>query len=296
MGAIDIDPDLLHGSADAAVHAGVQAATHIEAEQRGNVPELITTLTREGPYAYAIKPEIKEDGTVGIPIESTLEGICAWYEIVRGESDLLPGGWTLLEINSEWYAFQEAITRGRPKGSDTVYETEVITLLPAGSGGGITGELVWFRLPRDSLSSAAEVARSSGDAIALRKQALEYHDRYLDAFRAGDASGILEVLSDRVQSAVRDYVNETGTLIGLRSREDHLSYYRSFFEKFELSGVDLLRRVVQDWYVFAEVRVRGAVRSGDGSGREQEFRLAEFQVPASDGRFVVRIGHGTDPV
>lgn len=147
MGVIDVDPILLERSATAALHAAKQADRHMEAEIVGDVDALIETLTPIGPYAYAIKPEIHADGGVHIPIETTREGIHEWYKVIRGESSLLPG-WNLVEVRGQWYTFFEAVTRARRRdGDDTVYETETIALLPVTSRSGITGELVWFRVP-----------------------------------------------------------------------------------------------------------------------------------------------------
>jgi hypothetical protein len=52
-------------------------------------------------------------------------------------------------------------------------------------------------------------------------------------------------------------------------------------------------RVVQEGYVFAEIRF--TMRRRDGSGETVGFHTAEFFVPGRDARFMVRIGHGTEP-
>src|SRR5215471_16418700 len=138
MRAIDIDPELLRQSTEAALHASRQATVHFDAEIAGDVPKLMDTLTPTGPYAYAIKPEIHADGTIEIPLTTDRDAIGDWYARVRGESDLLAGAWPLLELRGEWYTFHEQITRASPKGSDVVYETETIALLPVTTDAGIT--------------------------------------------------------------------------------------------------------------------------------------------------------------
>jgi hypothetical protein len=50
--------------------------------------------------------------------------------------------------------------------------------------------------------------------------------------------------------------------------------------------------VTDDWYVFAELRIVAVRR---GSAGTVAFNTAEFHVPAKDGRFIARIGHGTEP-
>jgi hypothetical protein len=41
-------------------------------------PALVETLTADGPYAYAIRPQINADGRVEIPIATTRETIGEW--------------------------------------------------------------------------------------------------------------------------------------------------------------------------------------------------------------------------
>ncbi len=99
-------------------------------------------------------------------------------------------------------------------------------------------------------------------------------------------------MHEDVQSGVRDYVTESGALTQLVGKAANRDYYSAFSDKFEILRVDLLDRVVQDWYVFAEVRMTVRPRGG---GPILAFHIAEFYVAANDGRFFVRIGHGTDP-
>jgi hypothetical protein len=94
---------------------------------------------------------------------------------------------------------------------------------------------------------------------------------------------------------MRDYVNETGTLTNLDGSEAHRSYYEALFAKYDVRSVEMLRRVAQDWYVFSELRFTVGVRDGADAGETLAFHTAEFFVTGHDGRFIVRIGHGTDP-
>jgi hypothetical protein len=295
MRAIDIDPELLQRSTAAALHASQQATVHFDAEMVGDVPKLMETLTRTGPYAYAIKPEINADGTIEIPLETEREAIGEWYALVRGASDLLPGAWPLLELRGEWYTFHEQITRACAKGSDVVHETETIALLPVTTGDGITGELVWFRTPKSMLGVGEVPDASTATGLEPRKHALRNHERYVDALQRADVDGIVDVFNAAGQSAVRDYVADTGTLTLLRDEAAHRAYYGAFFERFEVLAVDLLHRVVQEWYVFAELALDVRVRTGDDAGEVRTFRTAEFCILANDDRFIARIGHGTDP-
>ena len=57
---IDADPELLRRRAEAAGHANRQATVHVEAETTGDVPTILGTLTGNGPWAWAVMPEVRE--------------------------------------------------------------------------------------------------------------------------------------------------------------------------------------------------------------------------------------------
>jgi hypothetical protein len=296
MKAIDIDPDLLQRSAEAALHAGEQSTVHIESEYLHDLPNLMHTLVPEGPYAYIVLAQVQEDGNVTLPIATTRQAIHDAYEILHDQTQLLKF-WPLVELRSEWYVFHEGIAKVLDKNTGTIAEGgETIALFPVTKATGITGELVWSRVPRSSLGSSSDGPRANLSRVERRRDVMEKQGAFFDALKGSDVDGMLAVLSDGVQSAVRDYLNDTGTVIGLDGKESHRSFYTSLFDKYDIQSVGLLRRVVQEWYGFAEVRITAEVRGGEHSGRTVAFHTAEFFVPANDGRFVVRIGHGTDPV
>ena len=89
-------------------------------------------------------------------------------------------------------------------------------------------------------------------------------------------------------------MDETGTLTSLEGKDAHRAYYQKFFDKFIVRSVEPVYIVAEEWYVFAEVRVTVSPREGDPRS-ELAFNRAEFYLPANDGRFIARIGHGTDP-
>ena len=120
MSAIDVDPKTLEIGAAASAHAYEQAIVHIGEEITARDPQnldaLIGSLAAEGPYAYTILPEVGADGSVKLPVLTTREEIDGAYGFIRGLSDLheVIG---LTEIRGAWYLFQDAISRGGPKGS-----------------------------------------------------------------------------------------------------------------------------------------------------------------------------------
>ncbi len=295
MSAIDVDPKTLEIGAAASAHAYEQAIVHvgeeIKARDPNNLTTLVGSLAAEGPYAYTILPEVGADGSVKLPVLTTKEQIAEAYAFIRGLSDLheVIG---LTEVRGAWYTFQDNISRGGPKGTDIRNNRETLALFPSGAGTGITGELVWVRVPRERLGAPDEVDIVDPDPLLARRQLFDQYARYLDALRANDIEGVLDVLHDGVASAVRDYVADTGTLVELSGKDAHRAWYRAFFDRYEVRSVQPLYQVTEDWYVFAELRLTVAPR---GTDRTIAFHTAEFHMPAKNGRFIARIGHGTEP-
>jgi hypothetical protein len=289
MSLTHLDADLLQKVADAGRHSAEQALIHIAGEIQGLVPELMDTLTPEGPYAYTVIPEVRPDGSVKLPVLTTREEIHEVYELITGMRELLSVS-ALTEVRGEWYTFQDSISRTRRKPTGELGSGHTIALFPSGKGTGITGELVWLRKPREQLGTPGATGSGVTEEMLVREEVFQLHQQYMNALRRGDVDGVLEVLNDGIASAIRDYVNETGTLMMLEGKAAHRDYYEAFFAKYEMISVEPFDRIAETWYVFAELRFTVRLRS---TGEIRTFNTAEFHVPANDGRFIARVGHGT---
>jgi hypothetical protein len=291
MKVIEIDPNLLRDYAEASIHAGTEAWTHMEAEFVGDVDGLMKTLVSKEPLAYTIVPQIFFDGSVKSPISSTFAGVRECYVFVRGRSDLLNVE-LVNEIRGGWYDFQVGVNTGRHKGQDKITNSVTIGIFPVSKGKGITGELVWVMTPREKLGTGPAPAEPALDGFAGRRQLLALHKQFLDGYRANDVEAILETMNDGVQANIRDYVNDTGRLVGIECKDDYRTYLKEFFGRFEVLKVDHLQRLTEDWYLFGETRFE--LRERSAQGREFGIHTAEFFVPAKDSRIIVQTGHGTD--
>jgi hypothetical protein len=297
MRVMNVDAEVLRDGTEQATHAFEQTQTHIDAEIVGDIPPLMETLLPEGPYAYTLMPEVHPDGRVKIPILSTREEILEAYKMIRGHS-WLRSVTNLCEIRGDWYTFTDNISRGEIKTTGDKGAHETLGLFPSGRGTGITGELIWIRVPRAMLGTRDDpndTTKLDRDEMFAREDVLLQHQRYLDAVARADVDGVLATLHDFVASGVRDYVDETGTATTLEGHDAHRAFYEALFAKYEIRNVTPLDRVAEEWYVFAELRLTVSPREGADAGRELSFHTAEFHMPANDGRFIARIGHGTDP-
>jgi hypothetical protein len=293
---VDVDPKVLASSAAASAHAYEQATTHIgeeiKARDPSNLTALIESLAPEGPYAYTILGRAGADGSVQLPILTTRDEIAEAYAFIRGLSDLheVVG---LTEIKGTWYLFQDALTVGGPKDSDIRNHRQTLGLFPSGVDHGITGELVWLRVPREQLGAPDDEVVVAEDELHGRWQVRNRFMQYVDGLAANDLDALLEPIHDGAASAVRDYVRGGGALVELSGKDQHRAWFGVLLAAYEVQSVQILHLVTEDWYAFAELRLTVARRDGGGTSA---FHVAEYHVPAKDGRFIARIGHGTEPV
>jgi hypothetical protein len=268
--ALDIDPEILRVTAAASAHAYAQSIWHIEEEinaASGDMVPLYATLTEEGPYAYMVMPELQPDGTVTLPRITTREEIVVAYEMIRGMSDLLDVV-GLTEIRGTWYTFQDNISRACMKGDDANRHTV------------------------EALGYPDEPNTIPSDPLLARERIYDNFVRFQDGMRANDLDAVMSVLHDGVASTVRDYVEDTGTITDHRGAATHRDHYQRFFAKYEVLDLQMINQVLDDWYVFAELRYSVVPRSGGGA---LAFHTAEFWMPAKTGTFIARVGHGTEP-
>ena len=288
---IDIDPDLLRKSAEAQVHAATEGLNHVAMEQTGHVPTILETLVSRGPWAWAIMMIPQPDGSIVLPVQTTFEAIEEIYTQIRGHSDILAAS-PVVEVNGTWYSMLEAFATAQVKETGDVGEYEMVLVLPVTNGPGITGELCWIKMDRRTLGKDLPLAEPKSSA-EIRKHLLGLHDQLMESLRANDAEALVELFSPGCQCAIRDYVADTGTITGLDDVSGLREHYLAFFEQYEVRSVDLLQRVVQDWYLFAELRIEVSARSTLDRKR-LAFHTATILVPGKEDRFIVQIGHGTD--
>jgi hypothetical protein len=290
--AIDIDPDLLRRTASAQLHAFAEVADHLAKEETGHIPTILGTLVPDGPWAWAIAPFPQPDGSVEIPLKTTYGGIEEMYALIRGRSDVLRTE-ILSEVRGTWFVFAEAYSHMRDRATGEEEPFENVLMLPVTTGPGITGEIAFWNMGREKLGRGLDLAPELSP-LDMRRELVSLHERYLDGLRSNDVDVMLEVFSPSAQSAIRDYVADTGTLVLLDDLDGIRRHQQAFFEHYEVVAVDVLARAAQYWYLFAEVRVEALVRTGDDAGLRVAFHTGELFIPGRENKFMVQLGHGTD--
>ena len=289
---IDIDPELLRRSAAAQLHAFAEVADHLTKEETGHIPTILDTLVSDGPWAWAIVPFTQPDGSFDLPLQTTHEGIEEMYGIIRGHSDVL-GTEILSEVRGSWFVFAEAYSHMRVKETGEEHHFENVLMLPVTTGPGITGEIAFWNMGRDKLGKDLALAPALSQ-LDMRRNLITLHDRYLDGLRTADADTMVEAFSPSAQAGIRDYVEGTATLTHLVDLDGMHRYHRAFFEQFDVQAVDVLERLAQDWYLFAEVRIEAVARTGARRGDRVAFHTGELFIPGRENKFMVQLGHGTD--
>ena len=290
---IDIDPELLRQKGEAAVHAAEQTRIHLAAEMTGQVPKVMDSLVKEGPLTYTTSRgfDSESDAGPGLEVSTTRDAVREYYTAVHRETRTY-SFLSLVEICGEWYTFHEGIANVWFKATGETVDTTTLLLFPSGAGEGVTGELVWQR------DFAADADGSRVNLLAsdqVRRQEVLQHDRYLQALKSGDLEEVIDIFSADIQGAIRDYANDPGELIKVDGRQALRELYQSLFEKYDVQSADAICRVAQDSYVFAETRVTAKALKGPEAGKTVAFHTADWFVPGSDGRFLARVGYGTDP-
>jgi len=287
-----VDPELLTRLAETSVHVGEQAHIHNRAEVVGSVPGLMDTLATSDPYAYMLMPDFQPDGSIRLHPTNAHDDVAALYEVVRGRSDVLAED-PLVELRTPWYAFWETLSTGRRKDSTAVHEHPLAVLSPAGPQPGITGEIIWARMPWSMLGTGEDTS-TDADPFGLRRDLRHRHMRMLDALAAGDVEALLAEHDPGCSTVTRDYVGGTELLVEVVGIDGLRTFHEELLARYEIDSVELIHRVAQDWYVFAEVRVTARER-GDG-GAKVAFHTATIHAPGRDGRIVASLGWGTEPV
>ena len=290
MQSVQLKEGVLAEQAAAVAHVAEQARRHMQAEVNDDVEEILGTLSENGPYAYTHPATVDEDGGIVQAVETTFEGIQAVYHMLHGWTTVLPMD-AFTEIHGTWYTFAHGDGNGTMKSTGDLMVSDTLVLFPVSEVPGIKGELYWWRqLPIDE-----EAGPGFGAKVNVsKKELLDGHEALLEALRQGDAAGVEAAWDDNSRTSIRDYVDETGTLVQLKGSAEVRSYYERFFAKFEVVSVEFLNRLIQDWYLFTELRYTVRLRTGSDAGSVFTFNTAEYTVFAPDGRGIVRTGHGTD--
>ena len=283
----------LHEEAVAHAHlaerSGELTWDHIRAEWTQDVYKVADTLATDAPLAWTFAAPGAEEGEFFFLAGTTVDAIREQYEWLRQSIEL--HNWeSLLEIRQGWYTMMQGVCTLTQVPSGVESKGETVTMFPVGDDG-ILGELQVTTVGRKADGS---LPCDGGTLPVTRLATLARHEAYLDALRAGDVEQIVAAHSPKGAVAMRSYLDDTSTLLNTSDLDGLRAYFTAFYERFHVRDLGLVVRMVEAWYVFAELR--WTVEERGGEHRTLEFCTAELSPVDPEGRYWVRTGAGTDPI
>ena len=302
---------------DAVVHAKHAARAaylgwrHLRSEYSQDIDTVLATLETNGPWTWTLpvgamaasETDDSEHPAPESPAEvlqyvsaSDMAEIRQQYENMRTAVELWD--WiSMTDLRSSWYMLTHGVGSLTEKPLGNVFQIESVTLFPIGTDG-ILGEVQIGALANERLNRWPEVP-TEGSKVPLplkRLQATILHNEFMEAIRAQDVERIIATMRPNVATAIRSYLTDTYEVVNAEGAGELATYYRDLFERFEVKELRLVNRVVESWFVFAELHWIVEHRSRARAGEVFEFCTADIAPIDSEGRFWVRTGAGTDPV
>jgi ketosteroid isomerase-like protein len=155
--------------------------------------------------------------------------------------------------------------------------------VPAGAEG-IGGEIGLSWPP------VAKRGEETGSPSISRGATIRAFDAWLARARAGDADGLGARYAPGALAAARPLDGQAPA--GLRGRDEIRSFYAGLFRSFGVESVDVLTRVLDRWFLFAEL----AWVMSDRGGRPLSRRTAHVMVLTEADAIAIDLGYGTDLV
>jgi hypothetical protein len=179
--------------------------------------------------------------------------------------------------------YGEVATEIRKTGR--TYPSMTAVLFPTLGQEGITGELNWGAGANDVGN-----ARSRGDC-SDDLGTLERHESFLDMLRTGDIEHLVKATHPKIQVGIRDYVSGSRTITDIHDVEGVQRYLAAFYDRYQVSDLELVQRYVNYWCAFAEVSWTAYDRT---TGHVVQFNTIEITDIDDAGVVRARVGHGTD--
>ena len=262
-----------------AVRSRRVAEAHFTFEQTNDPDEIMLSMKSYDPLHTAVVLD-GPGGSDELVLNRTTVEQRDFYVRSR-ESGNFVAAEVFTSIGSDWYGFVHLIVTGEAISSGERGDMEVIGLLPSTiDEDTIAGEMGWTR---------PASARPLGPGVPYHRVAIAHvHAQWLDLVRGMDARGLSELYSDNVFGALRDYpADQHAPLTGRTAVQDH---YASLFLRYRIIDLDVVLRLVEDWYLLAELRWE----LEDGDRNRFVHRTADIMVLDDEHRIRRHIGYGTD--
>jgi hypothetical protein len=270
--------------------AGDLSWAHLEAEYTQDPETIADSLATGVPLQWChARPDEAAGGAYRWTNAVNRTEIRDQYEDLRQIFHIK--GWeAIVEIRTGWYDMMHGVSTLYFPATDTTRNAETVVLFPVGEDGilgelqtGVAGRLADGKVPWDD------------DPLPHRRRAaLAEHESYIQALRDEDAAAIAAAHEHDAAIAIRNYLTDESSLLNVNGSADIEAYFAELFGKYRVLDVQMVNRLVETWYVFADLH--WVVEERTEPGRTLEFCVAEIAPLDPDRKYVVRTGSGTDPV
>ena len=269
------------------------AWSHLRAEYTQDIDRVLATLATNEPLTWTLPQMVSDDGTITYLAGQNLAEIRGQYEALRHFVEI--HRWeAMVEIREGWYTMTHGVVTLKILETGEFTRSQTVTMFPTGEDG-ILGEVQIGAIGIRPSLTPEPVAASDGSALPqARLDALAFHDRYVEALRTADVAAIVAANRANGAAAIRNYLTAESSVLNATGSQQLGEYFTAFFDRYDVRDVQLVNRVVESWYVFAELH--WTVEERAGARRMLEFCTAETAPLDEDGRYWVRTGSGTDPV
>ena len=307
MTTSDATPDI-HASAVEHARLAARAAylgwRHLRSEYSQDIDTVLATLETGGPWTWTLPvgamASSESDGAATEVLQyvsaTTMDEIREQYVNMRTAVELWD--WiSMTDLRSSWYMLTHGMGSLIEKPRGNVFQVESVTMFPIGTDG-ILGEVQIGAIANERINRWPEVPTGDGHVPfpVKRLEATLLHNEFMAAIRDEDIARILATMRPNVATAIRSYLVDQYETLNATGAQELGAYYRALFDRFEVRDLRLVNRVVESWFVFAELHWTMRHREGPSAGEEVQFCTADIAPIDADGRFWVRTGAGTDPV
>ena len=279
--ATDVFDPEQHGI-EAVIRARKVAEQHFEYELSNDPDEILASMKSFDPMFTTILRDTGR-GSNDVFRCDTVDEQREFYRSGREHMDMIETP-MFTSIGSDWYAFVHGLTGSRLKATGDMLYSEIIGVLPTSPGEDtIAGEIgLSFPIFGKQGDAPGAVAHERVASFGLLQQ-------WLAAVQQRDADELASLYSDRMQGALFDPVQ--GAVDTVRGKVGVRDLYGAAFDAYEGLDVELIIRLIDRWYIFAELRWRY-----DEQGEAKMFRTADVFVPTPENEVIAQLGIGTRAV
>jgi hypothetical protein len=266
------------GAASAAARSRRIAEGHFASEASNDTDVIMRTMVSGDFMATAVLENPPEGRRLVFCHDEAEQR--AHYNDIRNRI-LVRGAEMFTSIGGGFYCFLHGIVDVEIVATGEIKPNEAIAVMPVSADeDAIMGEI------GGSYPSDGKTGDGPRDPAVGRLSVARLHARWLDALRAGDANAVAECYDTTATAAAT--LPGDRRLHSLIGRDGVRHHYRALFDAFGVEDIEVVMRVVDRWFAFAEL----AWMLRDRDGARFHYRTANALVLSNADTAIVDLGYG----